>query len=180
MSSCCAGRRRGVALRIGTGEDLIDRIDVVGDALRLAKELLGLADRLLKRLQRRIGQAREIPGLVDEGGRLVLQAVDLIVDLLQCPRCGQHVLAVVARIEHRHLGARRNTGDEQRDGSGADREQSAKAMNSHGAISSVVVSMSAAQSRPLPAKPGGGEACRCRKRRVFPRWPPGLSWRTRR
>ena len=40
--------RTGMALRIGLPERLIDRRDVVGDALRLDEKLLGSRDRLLK------------------------------------------------------------------------------------------------------------------------------------
>ena len=42
------GGRARIGLRIGLRERLIDRGDVVGDALRLGEKLLGLADRLLE------------------------------------------------------------------------------------------------------------------------------------
>src|SRR5260370_6065601 len=88
--------------------------------------------------------------MVDEGGRLVLEALDLIIDLLQCSRCRQHVLAIIARIENGHLGVRRNTCEGKRESGDADGKHFAEAMNGHREVSSVVVSISAAQSRPLP------------------------------
>ena len=58
--------------------------DVVGDALRLAEQLLGLRwIDCCELLQRRIRQAREVARLVDQHLRLVLQRCDLVVDLLQ-------------------------------------------------------------------------------------------------
>src|SRR3546814_5152485 len=53
------------------------------DALGLAQQLPGLINLLLKRRERRDRQAGEILRLVDEAGRLVLDLLDLVVDLLQ-------------------------------------------------------------------------------------------------
>ena len=82
--------------------------DVVGDALRLGEELLrsALID-CSSCGQRRIGQARQVLRLVDQHGRLVLQALDLVVDLLQLARRGQHVLREVGRVEDDPLRVRR-------------------------------------------------------------------------
>src|SRR3546814_10015256 len=57
---------------------------------------------LLKRLDRRDRQTGKIAGLVDEAGRLVLDLLDLVVDLLQRPGGGQHVLRVVAGRSEEH------------------------------------------------------------------------------
>ena len=97
-----------IGLRVGLGEGLIDRADAIGDPLRLGQELLGLRDRLFERGKRRIGQAREIARLIDQHGRLVLKAQDLVVDLLQLARGGQYVLGVIGRIEDDPLRARRH------------------------------------------------------------------------
>ena len=79
---------------------LVDLLDVEGDVLRLTQKLLGALDVLLNLLERGIRQAGEIAALVDEHLRLILQAGDLVGDLLQRPRGGQHVLRMVRRIEH--------------------------------------------------------------------------------
>ena len=62
-------------------------------------------DRLLELGQRRIRQARQVLGLVDEHVGLVLQAVNLVVDLLQRARGGEHVLREVAGIVDDQLRA---------------------------------------------------------------------------
>ena len=54
-------------------EHPIDVLDVEGDVLRLAEELLGALDVLLNLLERRVRQVRQILGLVDEALRLVLK-----------------------------------------------------------------------------------------------------------
>ncbi|GCC47689.1 hypothetical protein chiPu_0032009, partial [Chiloscyllium punctatum] len=74
-------------------------LDIEGNALRLAQKLLRLLDVLLKLLERGIRQARQILRLIDEALRLILQAGDLVVDLLQRARGREDVLRVVARIE---------------------------------------------------------------------------------
>jgi len=51
-------------------------------------------------------QAGQIPGAVDQHLRLISEALDLIVDLIQRPRGGKDILAVVRRIEHDDLGAK--------------------------------------------------------------------------
>ena len=99
--------RAGIGLRVGLGEGLVDRADAVGDPLRLGQELLGLGDRLFEAVERGIGQARKIAGLVDQHGGLVLQALDFVVDLLQLARGGQHVLRIVGGIEDDPLRERR-------------------------------------------------------------------------
>ena len=73
-----------------------------------------------------IRQAREVLGLVDQHLRLVLQALDLVVDLLQLARGGQHVLREVGRVEDDPLRVRRNGRDrerEQRDAGGERRRE---------------------------------------------------------
>jgi hypothetical protein len=57
-----------------------------------------LGNLLLQRLDRRDRQTGKISGLVDEAGRLVLDLLDLVVDLLQRPGGGQYVLRVVAGV----------------------------------------------------------------------------------
>ena len=54
------GARRHVRRAILRRESLIDLLDVIGDALGLMQKLLGLRDRLLDGLQRRIGKIGEI------------------------------------------------------------------------------------------------------------------------
>ncbi len=116
-----------------------------------SEQLLGLGDRLFELRQRRIGQARQVPGLVDQHGGLVLQALDLVVDLLQLARRRQDVLREIGRIEDDPLRAGRNTGGRERQNSRRRGERRAKATGGHREISWLrVVSMSAAQSRPLP------------------------------
>ena len=79
-------------------EHPIDVLDVEGDVLRLAEELLGALDVLLNLLERRVRQIRQILGLVDEALRLVLKRADLVIDLLEGPRRRQDVLGVVGRV----------------------------------------------------------------------------------
>jgi hypothetical protein len=89
----CA-RGRTVALRIG----LLDALDVEGDVLRLAEQRLGLGDRRLKLGQRRHRKVGEIARLVHQRRRLVGRHRDLIVDLLQLARGGEHVLTEIGRV----------------------------------------------------------------------------------
>ncbi len=96
-------RRAGICRWIDLGEGLIDRRHVVADVLRLGKQLLGLADRLVELRQCRVWQAGEIFALVDEHRGLVFQALDFIIDLLKFSRGGQHVLGKIARIKNRDL-----------------------------------------------------------------------------
>ncbi|WP_442778299.1 hypothetical protein [Brevundimonas denitrificans] len=48
---------------------------------------------MLELLERRMRQARQIAGLIDEHLRLVLEALNLVVDLLQRARGGKQVCA---------------------------------------------------------------------------------------
>ena len=86
-------------MRIGLREGLVDGADAIGDALSLREKLFGLTDRLLELGQGRVGQILKVLRLVHQHPGLVLKALDLIVDLLQRPRCGQDILRVVGRIE---------------------------------------------------------------------------------
>src|SRR3546814_6331879 len=72
--------------RVAGLEGAIDLLHVIGNALRLPQQLLGPSDRLLEFLQRGVGQARQIAGLIDEALRLVLQRGDLVGDLLERAR----------------------------------------------------------------------------------------------
>src|SRR3546814_4911538 len=75
-----AGERTAL---VAAFERLLDALHIIGDALGLAQQLPGLINLLLKRRERRDRQAGEILRLVDEAGRLVLDLLDLVVDLLQ-------------------------------------------------------------------------------------------------
>ena len=86
---------------------MVDLLDIVGNALCLIEKLLGTLDRGLQLLQRRIWQAREIFGLVNQHLRLILQRRDLIIDLLQRAGGCQHVLRIIVRVEHNDLRRRR-------------------------------------------------------------------------
>ena len=85
----------------------IDLTDIVGDALGLIEQLLGPRDLLLDRLQGRIRQAGQVPRLVEKHLRLVLQAGDLVVDLLQRAGGLQNILGVVRGVIDHHLRADR-------------------------------------------------------------------------
>ena len=93
---------------VAGGEGLVDAGDRVGDALGLGEELLGALDLAGDGRDQRIRQARQVLGLVDQGLCLVLDLLDLVIDLLQFARGGQHVLDVVLRIEHDPLRLGRN------------------------------------------------------------------------
>ncbi len=105
-------RRPGVAIGIDVLELALDVGDVVEHALRLAEQRLRALDRREQFAESRIRQRREIARLVDQPLRLVLQRGDLVVDLLQRARGGQHILAEVRRVEH---------GDARAGGRGRDR-----------------------------------------------------------
>ena len=77
---------------------VLDVGHIIGNALGLVQQLPGLVDLALQRLDRRDGQTGEIARFVDQAGRLILDLLDLVVDLLQRPGGGQHVLRVVAGI----------------------------------------------------------------------------------
>ncbi|HBK57307.1 MAG TPA: adenosine deaminase, partial [Xanthomonadales bacterium] len=78
--------------------EALDLLHVERDALGLGQELLGLADLLLERIEDAGRQAREVARFVDQRGRLVLELADLVVDLLERARGGEHVLRVVRRV----------------------------------------------------------------------------------
>src|SRR6185437_2860819 len=96
--------------------------------------------------QRRIGQARQVPALVDENGRLVLQALDLVVDLLQLARRRQQVLREVGGIEDDELRAGGGAGGRKRQRRSAGGERRAKSGIGHDGTSGL--NMPAAQSKP--------------------------------
>ena len=83
----------------------IDLTDIIGYALGLIEQLLRAYDLLLDRLQSRIWQAGEVPRLVQKHLRLVLQAGNLVVDLLQRAGSLQDVLSVVRGVIDHHLRA---------------------------------------------------------------------------
>src|SRR3546814_3738334 len=85
-------------IAVGRSERLVDVLDVVGDALRLAQKLLRPLDGLLELLERRKGQACKVARLIDQTGRLVLKRRDLVVDLLKRPRGSQKILGVVGGV----------------------------------------------------------------------------------
>ena len=95
--------RRHRGGRVFLLERLIDRLDVVGDILRLAEKLLRSLDRLLELRQRRIRQAGQVAGLIDQTLRLVLERSDLVVDLLKRTGRCQHILGIVRGIEDHPL-----------------------------------------------------------------------------
>jgi len=57
------GGRVRADLGVGLGERLIDGRDAVRDAPRLKEQLLGLSNGVLELGQRRVGLARQVPGL---------------------------------------------------------------------------------------------------------------------
>ena len=79
-------------------ERLVDLADLEREILSLPEKLLRALDVLLELLERAMRQARKVAGLIDEHLRLVLEALNLVVDLLQSPRCREDVLRVVARV----------------------------------------------------------------------------------
>src|SRR5690606_24974329 len=79
-------------------ERLVDLADLERDVLGLAQKLLCALDVLLELLERAMRQARKIAGLIDEHLRLVLEALNLVIDLLQSPGGREDVLRVVARV----------------------------------------------------------------------------------
>src|SRR5690606_5185798 len=79
---------------------LVELIDAEADALRLAHQPVDLLETPLKLSELRKVDAREVPRLVDEHLRLVLERLYLIVDLLERARGGEQVLRVVGGIEH--------------------------------------------------------------------------------
>src|SRR5262245_29473158 len=154
------GGRAGVTLRVETLEGLIDLINIIGQVLCFIEELLRASERPVDRLQARIGQARQVLRLIEQHLRLVLQAGDLVVDLLERAGSLQHVLSVIRGVIDDHLRADwRRDGDDW-DASDCDQRHLAGPAKAHCVISraGVVVSCgftgslaskSAAQSRPL-------------------------------
>ena len=133
--------------------------DAVGDALRLGEELLGLADRLLEAApaRNRAGSRGSCAWLISMVAWFS-QALDLVVDLLQLARRRQHVLRVVGGIEDDPLRVRRRARVASDSAATPAASAGAKATAVMARSPGWVVSMSAAQSRPLRAQPGGGEA----------------------
>ena len=152
--------RAGVTLRVESLEGLIDLVDVVGQALRLVEQLLRACERLLDRLQARIRQARQVLRLVEQHLGLVLQAGDLVVDLLQRAGGLQHVLGIVGRVIDDHLRARWCADAGEGEARGADQDHVLNEAMVHGiahkegvttlcGVVSSTLMRSAAQSRPL-------------------------------
>ena len=92
-------------------EGLVDLLDIKGDALCLREKLLRALHRLLELLERGVRQACEVAGLVDQHLRFVLEALDLVVDLLQCACRRQHVLHIVGGVVDDPLGGGRRRED---------------------------------------------------------------------
>jgi hypothetical protein len=165
------GGRAGVALRICALECVVDLVDVVGEMLSLLDQLLRAGDGPLDGLQRGVRQARQVPCLVEKHLRLVLQAGDLVVDLLQGASGLEGVLDVVRRVIDEHLPAGRGRCERQRDQGSADQRCAAEAMKRHGVISKedrtgscgrscLGTSKSAAQSSPLWRSQAAAKASR--------------------
>ena len=187
------GRRQSRRCRIVL-EGLVDLLDVEGDALRLAEELLRALHRLLELLERGVGQAREVARLVDQHLRLVLERGDLVVDLLQRARGREHVLRVVAGIEddpprvgrrdqdRRERERRGEHGGGQKHGARAGREGWSwlDLLFGLGDERRRVGERSAAQSTPRASQPGGEEAVAAVLGDDLRRSAPGRTWRRRR
>ena len=123
------------------GEGLVDGGDAVGDPLGLGDQLLGALDLAGDGGDQRIGQAREILGLVDQRLGLVLDLLDLVVDLLQLAR--RRKRPSPCPVRQRRLRSEELRPERADGGAGAKHVL-------HGEISFVSVAiMSAAQSRPL-------------------------------
>ena len=67
-------------------EGLVDGAHAIGDALSLGEKLFGLTDRLLELSEGGVGQVLQVLGLIHQHPSLVLEALDLVVDLLKRPR----------------------------------------------------------------------------------------------
>ena len=85
---------------------LIHRLHIVSDAVCLFQQALDLRIVPLDIVQHTRRKLLEVLRLIDQHLRLVLQAGDLVLDLLQRARRRQQILAVVRGIEHKHLRAR--------------------------------------------------------------------------
>src|SRR5690606_34223710 len=94
-----AGEASVEAVRKQLAIALVELIDAEADALRLAHQPVDLLETPLKLSELRKVDAREVPRLVDEHLRLVLERLYLIVDLLERARGGEQVLRVVGGIE---------------------------------------------------------------------------------
>ncbi len=128
-------------------ECLVDVLDVEGDILRLAQKLLRALHILLQGLERAIRQARQIAGLIDEHGRLILEALNLVVDLLQCARGREDVFGVIGGIEDDAAEAelrmgrtrqhrRKRDGHGERYGQCGSTDETANGNTDHGRVSS--------------------------------------------
>src|SRR5262249_24010477 len=168
--------RSGIALRVETLEGLIDLVDVIGHTLRLVEELLRAFERLHDRLQARIGQISQVLRLIEQHLRLVLQAGNLVVDLLQRAGGLQHVLGVIRGVIDGHLRADWRREGYNCDADGGDQPHLPGPAKAHCAVcrAGVVVSCgftgsraskSAAQSRPL----------RCSQAAAKSLWPDSAS-----
>src|SRR3546814_20849448 len=66
-------------------------LDVVGEPLGLAEKLLGALELALQLGELAERQRGQIARLIEKRGRLVLQALDLVVDLLERAGGRQHI-----------------------------------------------------------------------------------------
>lgn len=109
------GVRDGRAVLFGKqpAVGVVDRRDLIGDALRAPDQRVDPAQGGLQVPGHRGRQVGEVLRLVDQHLRLVGELLDLVADLLQRANGGQQVLAVVGRIEDRDR-VRRRCGDSQR------------------------------------------------------------------
>lgn len=98
------GRHRGGA--VTPVERLLDLADVVSEGLGLGQKVPRPIHLLLQGLERRIGQARQIPRVVDQAGRFVLERLDLIVDLLERARRLDDALDMAGGVIDGDLGLR--------------------------------------------------------------------------
>ena len=93
--------------------------------------MLGASDGLVDGLQRGIRQARQVPRLVKQHQCLVLQARDLVVDLLQRTSGLQYVLRVVRWVIDQQLRFGRRRSEYERRKSNADQHGAMEATKHH-------------------------------------------------
>ncbi len=63
-------------------ERLLDRLHVIGDAVDLLEQVLGLRECSIDVVEQRCWQAGEMPGLIEQHLGLVPQPRELVIDLL--------------------------------------------------------------------------------------------------
>ena len=151
-----------VFLRVEPGKFLVNAVYLIGQTLGLGNQTPGGRQCRAQSIHRIEIKPLQIPRLVDQHVRLVLQLLYLIVDLLQGTGRGQHVLRQIRRVEHNIADTKQGLGGlGDSEGNGAGQRHRAKTGNQR------AFTVHGCSSREVPAGEWWSSNCAAQS---MPRW----------